>query len=219
MEKINHQNLVEKLSEVLDLEEIDKLPSQAEKSPLSFEEWEAFAYDIALGSDDILSLCNNYGVPENKLGSLLANPYFKRLLEAKKTEIEELGIEAPFVVKMRLISNKASSMFLRRLLNPMTSDRDFQLLYKTAVELARLTPETTAKSSASFGSPASPFAPASQVIFNIQGVPDLNHLEKQRAEQELKRRTIDVEIEEEEEEKPQKIIIEENDELEEMVEL
>lgn len=219
MEKINHQNLVEKLSEVLDLEEIDKLPTQAEKSPLSFEEWEAFAYDIALGSDDILSLCNNYGVPENKLGSLLANPYFKRLLEAKKTEIEELGIEAPFVVKMRLISNKASSMFLRRLLNPMTSDRDFQLLYKTAVELARLTPETTAKSSASFGSPASPFAPASQVIFNIQGVPDLNHLEKQRAEQELKRRTIDVEIEEEEEEKPQKIIIEENDELEEMVEL
>lgn len=219
MEKINHQNLVEKLSEVLDLEEIDKLPTQAEKSPLSFEEWEAFAYDIALGSDDILSLCNNYGVPENKLGSLLANPYFKRLLEAKKTEIEELGIEAPFVVKMRLISNKASSMFLRRLLNPMTSDRDFQLLYKTAVELARLTPETTAKSSASFGSPASPFAPASQVIFNIQGVPDLNHLEKQRAEQELKRRTIDVEIEGEEEEKPQKIIIEENDELEEMVEL
>lgn len=219
MEKINHQNLVEKLSEVLDLEEIDKLPTQAEKSPLSFEEWEAFAYDIALGSDDILSLCKNYGVPENKLGSLLANPYFKRLLEAKKTEIEELGVEAPFVVKMRLISNKASSMFLRRLLNPMTSDRDFQLLYKTAVELARLTPETTAKSSASFGSPASPFAPASQVIFNIQGVPDLNHLEKQRAEQELKRRTIDVEIEEEEEEKPQKIIIEENDELEEMVEL
>lgn len=219
MEKINHQNLVENLSEVLDLEEIDKLPTQAEKSPLSFEEWEAFAYDIALGSDDILSLCKNYGVPENKLGSLLANPYFKRLLEAKKTEIEELGIEAPFVVKMRLISNKASSMFLRRLLNPMTSDRDFQLLYKTAVELARLTPETTAKSSASFGSPASPFAPASQVIFNIQGVPDLNHLEKQRAEQELKRRTIDVEIEEEEEEKPQKIIIEENDELEEMVEL
>ena len=219
MEKINHQNLVEKLSEVLDLEEIDKLPTQAEKSPLSFEEWEAFAYDIALGSDDILSLCNNYGVPENKLGSLLANPYFKRLLEAKKTEIEELGIEAPFVVKMRLISNKASSMFLRRLLNPMTSDRDFQLLYKTAVELARLTPETTAKSSASFGSPASPFAPASQVIFNIQGVPDLNHLEKQRAGQELKRRTIDVEIEGEEEEKPQKIIIEENDELEEMVEL
>ena len=219
MEKINHQNLVEKLSEVLDLEEIDKLPTQVETSPLSFEEWEAFAYDIALGSDDILSLCKNYGVPENKLGSLLANPYFKRLLEAKKTEIEELGIEAPFVVKMRLISNKASSMFLRRLLNPMTSDRDFQLLYKTAVELARLTPETTAKSSASFGSPASPFAPASQVIFNIQGVPDLNHLEKQRAEQELKRRTIDVEIEEEEEEKPQKIIIEENDELEEMVEL
>lgn len=219
MEKINHQNLVEKLSEILDLEEIDKLPTQAETSPLSFEEWEAFAYDIALGSDDILSLCKNYGVPENKLGSLLANPYFKRLLEAKKTEIEELGIEAPFVVKMRLISNKASSMFLRRLLNPMTSDRDFQLLYKTAVELARLTPETTAKSSASFGSPASPFAPASQVIFNIQGVPDLNHLEKQRAEQELKRRTIDVEIEEEEEEKPQKIIIEENDELEEMVEL
>ena len=219
MEKINHQNLVEKLSEVLDLEEIDKLPTQAETSPLSFEEWEAFAYDIALGSDDILSLCKNYGVPENKLGSLLANPYFKRLLEAKKTEIEELGIEAPFVVKMRLISNKASSMFLRRLLNPMTSDRDFQLLYKTDVELARLTPETTAKSSASFGSPASPFAPASQVIFNIQGVPDLNHLEKQRAEQELKRRTIDVEIEEEEEEKPQKIIIEENDELEEMVEL
>lgn len=219
MEKINHQNLVEKLSEVLDLEEIDKLPTQAEKSPLSFEEWEAFAYDIALGSDDILSLCKNYGVPENKLGSLLANPYFKRLLEAKKTEIEELGVEAPFVVKMRLISNKASSMFLRRLLNPMTSDRDFQLLYKTAVELARLTPETTAKSNVSFGSPASPFAPASQVIFNIQGVPDLNHLEKQRAEQELKRRTIDVEIEEEEEEKPQKIIIEENDELEEMVEL
>ena len=219
MEQINHQNLVEKLSEVLDLEEIDKLPTQAEKSPLSFEEWEAFAYDIALGSDDILSLCKNYGVPENKLGSLLANPYFKRLLEAKKTEIEELGVEAPFVVKMRLISNKASSMFLRRLLNPMTSDRDFQLLYKTAVELARLTPETTAKSSASFGSPASPFAPASQVIFNIQGIPDLNHLEKQRAEQELKRRTIDVEIEEEEEEKPQKIIIEENDELEEMVEL
>lgn len=219
MEKINHQNLVERLSEVLDLEEIDKLPTQAETSPLSFEEWEAFAYDIALGSDDILSLCKNYGVPENKLGSLLANPYFKRLLEAKKTEIEELGIEAPFVVKMRLISNKASSMFLRRLLNPMTSDRDFQLLYKTAVELARLTPETTAKSSASFGSPASPFAPASQVIFNIQGVPDLNHLEKKRAEQELKRRTIDVEIEEEEEEKPQKIIIEENDELEEMVEL
>ena len=185
MEKINHQNLVEKLSEVLDLEEIDKLPTQVETSPLSFEEWEAFAYDIALGSDDILSLCKNYGVPENKLGALLANPYFKRLLEAKKTEIEELGIEAPFVVKMRLISNKASSMFLRRLLNPMTSDRDFQLLYKTAVELARLTPETTAKSSASFGSPASPFAPASQVIFNIQGVPDLNHLEKQRAEQEL----------------------------------
>ena len=218
MEKINHQNLVEKLSEVLDLEEIDKLPTQVETSPLSFEEWEAFAYDIALGSDDILSLCKNYGVPENKLGSLLANPYFKRLLEAKKTEIEELGIEAPFVVKMRLISNKASSMFLRRLLNPMTSDRDFQLLYKTAVELARLTPETTAKSSASFGSPASPFAPASQVIFNIQGVPDLNHLEKQRAEQELKRRTIDVEIEEGEE-KPQTIIIEENDELEEMVEL
>ena len=49
MEKINHQNLVEKLSEVLGLEDVDKLPTQAEKSPLSFEEWEAFAYDMALG--------------------------------------------------------------------------------------------------------------------------------------------------------------------------
>ena len=95
---------------------------------------------------------------------------------------------------MRLITNKASSSFLQRLLSPSTSDKDFSILYKTAVELAQLTDKSGGYSPVNALSPSAP-----QVVFNIQGVPDLVHLERARAEYK-ETTTIDISADDNQEE-------------------
>lgn len=172
----------------LSFEETDKklsLPTQA--PPLPFENWEALAYDIVLGTGDLKTLSERYGLFANEMDKILDNSYFKTLLQAKKEEVDKLGSNASFVVKMRLITNKASSSFLQRLLSPSTSDKDFSILYKTAVELAQLTDKSGGYSPVNTLSPSVP-----QVVFNIQGVPDLVHLERARAEARADLAPIDI---------------------------
>lgn len=177
------QSQLEELADTdLSFEETDKklsLPIQSFSLP--FESWEALAYDIALGTGDLNALSERYGLFREELEKILDNSYFKTLLQAKIEEVDRLGSNASFVVKMRLITNKASSSFLQRLLSPSTSDKDFSILYKTAVELAQLTDKSASYSPVNSIQPSIP-----QVVFNIQGVPDLLHLARARAEERAK---------------------------------
>ena len=141
-------------------------PSTVQDTRVPFEVWEALAYDMALGTvaDEILA--ERLKVDVEDLGVLRTNPYFVKLLSSKADEIKQLDENAPFTVAFRMIANRASSHFLSRLTNPSTSDKDFHSLFKTAVELARLTPPEDQPAAAA----------TAQVTFNIQGIPGLDHL-------------------------------------------
>lgn len=130
------------------------------------EYWEAIAYDLALETADEDLLAERLGLPTEDVRALHDNPFFAKLLAEKRTEIASLDENAGFTVAYRMIANRASSHFLRRLTDPATTDRDFLNLFKHAVELARLKPPEAAPQ------------PAAQatVMFNIQGVPGLEHL-------------------------------------------
>lgn len=130
------------------------------------EYWEAIAYDLALGTADEDLLAERLALPPEDVRALHDNPFFAKLLAEKRTEIASLDENAGFTVAYRMIANRASSHFLRRLTDPATTDRDFLNLFKQAVELARLKPPETAPQ------------PAAQatVMFNIQGIPGLEHL-------------------------------------------
>lgn len=138
------------------------------ETSVPFELWEALAYDMALGTTPDEVLAERLGVPAEELQLLRDNAYFAKLLGGKLEELQTLDDNAAVTVAYRMITNRAASHFLRRLTNPETSDKDFLNMFKTAVDMARLTPPPPA-------TPAQAAAQAS-ITFNIQGVPGLEHL-------------------------------------------
>lgn len=146
------------------------LPADTSYSPIGFELWEALAYDLALDHTDKQTIAEAYRLTVPQLDHLQANPYFNKMFQAKKDEIKQIGSDAAFVVKMRMVANRATPQFLKRLTDNSTSTKDFHALFKTAVELAQLMPqldEETNVPQAVIGA---------SVTFNIQGVPGLGHL-------------------------------------------
>lgn len=146
------------------------LPADTSYSPIGFELWEALAYDLALDHTDKQTIAEAYCLTVPQLEHLQANPYFDKMFQAKKDEVKQIGSDAAFVVKMRMVANRATPQFLKRLTSEATSTKDFHALFKTAVELAQLMPqpdEETNVPQAVIGA---------SVTFNIQGVPGLEHL-------------------------------------------
>ena len=146
------------------------LPADTSYSPIGFELWEALAYDLALDHTDKQTIAEAYRLTVPQLEHLQANPYFNKMFQAKKEEIKQIGSDAAFVVKMRMVANRATPQFLKRLTDNSTSTKDFHALFKTAVELAQLMPQPDEEANvpqAIIGA---------SVTFNIQGVPGLEHL-------------------------------------------
>jgi len=146
------------------------LPEDNSQTPIGFELWEALAYDLALDHTDKQTIAEAYRLTVPQLEHLQANPYFNKMFQAKKDEIKQIGSDAAFVVKMRMVANRATPQFLKRLTDNSTSTKDFHALFKTAVELAQLMPQPDEETSA----PQAVIG--ASVTFNIQGVPGLEHL-------------------------------------------
>lgn len=146
-------------------------PSSSQSStPIGFELWEALAYDLALDHTDKQTIAEAYRLTVSQLEHLQANPYFNKMFQAKKDEIKQIGSDAAFVVKMRMVANRATPQFLKRLTDRNTSTKDFHALFKTAVELAKLMPQPDEEAN----TPQAVIG--ASVTFNIQGVPGLEHL-------------------------------------------
>ena len=144
-------------------------------TPIGFELWEALAYDLALAHADPATIADEYRLTTAQLAHLQENEYFAKMLKAKREEVAQLGSQAAevaFTVKMRMLANRATPEFLKRLTHPATSTKDFHNLFKLAVELAQLGPTKQDETN------ATPVIGAS-VVFNISGVPGLSHLQAQ----------------------------------------
>lgn len=145
-------------------------PTPATLDPIGFELWEALAYDLALDNANPQIIANGYNITLTQLDELRANPYFDKMLRNKQEEVKQLGSDAAFAVKMRMVANRATPQFLQRLTSSATNNKDFHALFKTAVELAQLVPQAD-----NDDVPPQAVIGAS-VTFNIQGVPGLDHL-------------------------------------------
>lgn len=141
-----------------------------ETTPVGIELWEALAYDLALDHTPASQIADAYSISLAQLDHLSSNPYFSKMLKAKKEEIANFGSDAAFTVKMRMVANRATPQFMKRLTSPSTPTREFHALFKTAVELAKLLPINNEEQSTPVIGTA--------VTFNIQGVPGLEHLTK-----------------------------------------
>lgn len=135
---------------------------------LDVAQWEALAYDIALDKFPRHAIQSAYHLTDSELTQLLLEPNFDKLLEAKKLEIKALGADAEQAVKFRIIASRATKQFIERLSDPETSAKDFHTLFKTAVELAKLMPKEDEVATSS-----------AHVVFNINGIPLLDHLQRQ----------------------------------------
>lgn len=156
-------------------------------TPIGFELWEALAYDLALAHADPTTIAREYRLTTAQLAHLQENEYFAKMLKAKREEVAQLGSQAAevaFTVKMRMLANRATPEFLKRLTHPATSTKDFHNLFKLAVELAQLDPTEQDETN------ATPVIGAS-VVFNINGVPGLSHLQAQPTPQST--HTLDAE--------------------------
>lgn len=142
---------------------------------IEFENWEALAYDLALGVASDQALANGYGVELEALYSTLQNENFKKVLEVKKKEVDGLGNGADFTVKMRLIANKAAPKLLRRLLSNGTDDKDFVRLFETATRLGQLEPSKDEE-------PDDRGIVGAGITINLHGMPGLEHLTNQERE-------------------------------------
>lgn len=136
---------------------------------IEFENWEALAYDLALGVANDQELAKGYGVEIHALHSTIENPNFKKMLATKKKEVENLGDGADFTIKMRLITNKAAPRLLNRLLNNNTEDKDFAKLFEIATRLAQLEPTKDAE-------PDDRGIVGAGITINLHGMPGLEHL-------------------------------------------
>lgn len=137
---------------------------------VEFELWETLAYDLALANTDPQTIANAYDLTIDQLEQLQTNPYFAKILQAKKDEVKQLGSDATFAVKMRMVANRATPQLLRRLTDPSTANRDFLAMFKTVTELGQLIPQPSQDDS------PQPTLIGASVTFNISGVPGLEHL-------------------------------------------
>lgn len=135
-----------------------------------FELWETLAYDLALANTDQQTIANAYDLTIDQLYTLQDNPYFAKILQAKKDEVKQLGSDAAFAVKMRMVANRATPQLLRRLTDPSTANRDFLAMFKTVTELGQLIPQPVHDDT------PQPTLIGASVVFNIGGVPGLEHL-------------------------------------------
>lgn len=139
-------------------------------NPVQFELWETLAYDLALANTDPQTIANAYEITTDQLEQLQTNPYFAKILQAKKDEVKQLGSDATFAVKMRMVANRATPQLLRRLTDPSTANRDFLAMFKTVTELGQLIPQPSQDDN------PQPTLIGASVTFNISGVPGLEHL-------------------------------------------
>lgn len=135
--------------------------------PVPFELWETLAYDLALENNSHNAIAEAYYISYEQLKSLQENKYFAKVAQAKKDEVKQLGSDAAFTVKMRMVANKATPQLLARLTDNTTNNRDFLAMFKVVTELAKLTPQQEVDNQPVIGA---------NVTFNIQGVPGLEHL-------------------------------------------
>lgn len=144
--------------------------STPHENPVPFELWETLAYDLALANTDTQTIASAYDLTIDQLYTLQENPYFAKILQAKQDEVKQLGSDATFAVKMRMVANRATPQLLRRLTDQNTTSRDFLAMFKTVTELGQLIPQPNqadAQQSTLIGA---------NVTFNISGVPGLDHL-------------------------------------------
>ena len=137
---------------------------------VEFELWETLAYDLALANTDPQTIANAYDLTIDQLEQLQTNQYFAKIIQAKKDEVKQLGSDATFAVKMRMVANRATPQLLRRLTDPSTANRDFLAMFKTVTELGQLIPQPSQDDS------PQPTLIGASVTFNISGVPGLEHL-------------------------------------------
>lgn len=137
---------------------------------IEFENWEALAYDLALGVADEKELAAGYGVELHALHSTMTNKNFQKMLETKKREVEGLGDGADFTVKMRLITNKAAPRLLRRLMSNSTEDKDFAKMFEIATRLAQLEPSKDEDAGDERG------ILGTGISINLYGMPGLEHI-------------------------------------------
>ena len=154
---------------------------------IDFENWEALAYDLALGVASEEELAVGYGVDIFALENTIANDNFAKMLKSKVREVESLGDGADFTIKMRLIANKAAPKLLRRLLSNATEDKDFVKLFETATRLAQLEPSKEAEENPSV-------VVGTGISINLYGMPGLEHLSVNNSvEHEVKPTKLDIE--------------------------
>ena len=149
-----------------------KAPVMPQVGTVPFHLWESLAYDLALGHPPSEELATAYSSTLPELMSLIESPYFTKLLNAKKEEVEEVGPRASTVTKFRVITSMGMREYMRRVTSPDTSDKDFHSLFKLALEMAELTPPPQAKEAGV----EIKVGAGDGMTFNVYSIPGLEHL-------------------------------------------
>ena len=149
-----------------------KAPIMPQVGTVPFHLWESLAYDLALGHLPSEELAVAYSSTLPELMSLIESPYFTKLLNAKKEEVEEVGPRASTVTKFRVITSMGMREYMRRVTSPDTSDKDFHSLFKLALEMAELTPPPQAKEAGV----EIKVGAGDGMTFNVYSIPGLDHL-------------------------------------------
>lgn len=142
------------------------LPAAPRRIPVAH--WEALATDMALDRYPLQSIAEAYGTTVEDIRRLAReNGHFARLLSGKQEEVASLDnspSRAAFATEMRAVVNRSTRFFAMRLSDPSTSTKDFAALFALGARLAR------------FDAPSTDIqAGGTSVVFNIQGVPGLEH--------------------------------------------
>ena len=149
-----------------------KAPVVPQVGTVPFHLWESLAYDLALGHPPSEELATAYSSTLPELMSLIESPYFTKLLNAKKEEVQEVGPRASTVTKFRVITSMGMREYMRRVTSPDTSDKDFHSLFKLALEMAELTPPPQAKEAGV----EIKVGAGDGMTFNVYSIPGLEHL-------------------------------------------
>jgi len=158
------------IAEPTPIELASSAPSEPTATNVPFELWEALAYDLALSDLDPQHIAQAYELTLEQLQAIQNNPYFKKIQQSKQDEVKQLGTDATFAVKMRMVANKSVSHLLQRLTALETSNRDFLAMFKVVTELAQLVPQPNL-----MDNNAATVVGAS-ITLNLSGVPGLEHL-------------------------------------------
>lgn len=147
-------------------------PILPQAGSIPFHLWESLAYDMALGHPPSEELATAYASTLADLHLLVESPYFNKLLQTKKEEVEEVGPRASTVTKFRVITSMGMREYMRRVTSPATSDKDFHALFKLALEMGELTPPPAPKA----GVQIDVGDGVEGMTFNIYSIPGLDHL-------------------------------------------